>query len=428
MATPTMLVEIGLDLSSVGGPFFTFGASDDVASNPQSLFDNTDYRFGGTLLYDVTSKVQNVSINRGRSRELDRFTTGSANITFTNQDRAFDPFYTSSPYYPDIKPRRVVQISTVIAGSTAVQFTGLVEDWSLDYQVSGESDASAACADGFILFGGQQLAAHTATAQFSGARVSAILDRAEVAWPADARSITTGAQLFQADVVEDGRDVLEYLQVVEASEPGFLFMSKDNKVTFKDRNTAATIGTIIFSDAGGTAIPYTDISVSYGTELLYNRASVGFIGADSQTASNATSINEYGVVALSINGLLIRSGAAGTADAEALANYTVNKYSEPELRFDTMSVQLAALGTADQARVVGIELHDIILVEYKPNNIGTRVSKNVQVLGIRHNIEPYNHKVTFNLGSTDTAAFVLAAGTVVADYPFSIWDSSPFGL
>ena len=428
MSVPGILVEVGLDLSSVGGPFFLFGSSSDAASNPQSIFDNSTYRLGGTLFYDVTEKVQSVTINRGRSRELDRFTTGSANILFTNQDRAFDPFYTSSPYYPDIKPRRSVRVSTIVAGaSSSVQFTGLVEDWTLDYQVSGESDANASCVDGFVLFGGQQLSAHTATPQYSGERVAAILDRPEVAWPATLRNLSTGGQLFQADVIEGGRDVLEYLQVVEASEPGFLYMSKNNSVTFRDRNAAAALGTIVFSDAG-TAIDYTDLTVSYGTELLYNRASVAFIGGDSQVASNPTSISEYGVVALDLNGLLFREGAAGSADAAALANYIVNKYANPELRFDSVSVELAGMGTANQTKVLSVELQDNIIVEYQPNRIGSRISKNMQVLGVSHRIAPKSHKVTFNLGSTDTAAFVFAAGTAVADYPFSVFDSTAFGL
>ena len=248
MATPELLVELGLDLSSVGGPFFLFGASSVVDDNPQSIFDNDVYRLGGTLFYDVTDRVKSVTINRGKSRELDRFTTGSANITFTNQDRAFDPFYESSPFYPDIRPRRNLRVSTIVNGSTAVQFTGLVEDWGIDYDVRGESTAFAACVDGFILFGGQQLDFGTATPQTSGARIEAILDRSEVAWPAGLRDIDTGAQDFGADIIDQGRETLDYLQLVSASEPGELFMSKDNKVTFRDRNTAATVGTILFSD------------------------------------------------------------------------------------------------------------------------------------------------------------------------------------
>jgi hypothetical protein len=421
--TPEIIVEVGLDLSSVGGPFFTFGSSTVVKDNPQSIFDNTTYRFGGTLFYDLTPAVKSVTINRGRSRELDRFTTGSANIVFDNTDRAFDPFYTSSPWYPDIKPRRSVRVSTVVNGSTAVQFTGLVEDWNIDYQINGQSEAFAACVDGFILFGGQQLAAHTATAQTSGERLEAILDRPEVDWPSSLRDIDTGAQTFQADVIEQGRETLEYLQLVETSEPGLLFMSKDNKVTFRDRNTAAAPGTVVFSDSG-TAIPYTNITTTYGTELLYNRAVIGRIGGQPQTAENAESKAEYGVVSLELNGLLINTDA----NASALANYIVNKYAEPELRFDTISVELAGLGTADQAAVLGLELTDIIRLEYQPAGIGPSVTKDVQILGIRHAIRPGQHEIVLNLGSTDTAAFVFAAGTSVADYPYSVFDSSPFGL
>jgi hypothetical protein len=431
-STPDTVVEIGFDLSDVGGPFFTFGSTDVPEDNPQSIFDNETYRFGGTLFYDVTDRVTSVSINRGLSRELDRFVTGGAQIEFTNQDRAFDPFYTASPFYPDIKPRRTVKLSSVVAGSTAVQFTGLVEDWNVDYSVKGDATASASCTDGFILFGGQQLSAHTATSQTTGARIGAVLDRAEVNWPTALRDIDSGAQTLQADVVEQGREVLEYLQLVAASEPGLLFMSKDNDVTFRDRNTAAAIGTIVLSDAG-TAIPYTDVSISFGTELLFNRVTVAPLGIAPQDAESLNSQNEYGVQSLDLSGLLIQSGAAGTADAQALADYLVSKYAEPELRFEALTVQLAGLGTAMQADVLGIELTDIIRVEYQPNGIGDRIVKDVQVIGIRHAVQPDRHAVTFTLASTDTAAFVFGGGTSVADYPFSLFaggsvDGSPFGL
>lgn len=429
MATPELLVEVGLDISSVGGPFFTFGSSTDPKDNPQSIFDNETYRFGGTLFYDITDRVKSVTINRGKSRELDKFTTGSANITFTNQDRAFDPFYTSSPYYPDIRPRRNIRISTIVNGSTAVQFTGLVEDWNIDYNISGQSDAFAACVDGFILFGGQQLNFGTATSQKTGERLEAILDKPEVNWPAGLRDIDTGVQTLQGDVIEQGRETLDYLQLVEASEPGLLFMGKDNSVTFRDRSTAAYPGTVVFSDAG-TAIPYTGVTVSYGTELLFNRAVISILNGAPVTAQNAASQAEYGIASIELNGLLMNNAAASTA----LAEFLVNKYADPELRFDSLEVQLAGLGTADQEAILGLELADIIRVEYEPLGISPSITKDVQIIGIRHDARPDSHVVAFSLQSTDTAAFVFADGTVTSGtavaalYPFSVFDSSPFGL
>ena len=425
MATPDLLVEIGLDVSSVGGPFFAFGYSDDEKDpiNAQSIFDNPTYRFGGTLFYDVTDRVKSVTINRGKSRELDKFTTGSANIVFTNQDRAFDPFYEASPFYPDIRPRRSVRVSSIVNGSTAVQFTGLVEDWNIDYDVSGRSDAFAACVDGFVVFGGQQLNFGTPTSQASGARINAILNRSEVNWPSALRDIDTGAQTLSTIAIDQGTETLDYLQLVEASEPGQLFMSKDNKVTFRDRTRAATIGTVVFSDQG-TAIPYTGISVDYGTELLYNRATVSRLGGAPQTSANTASQAEYGIASLEFNGLLINTDA----NAQALADFIVNKYADPELRFDSLDVQLAGLGTADQAAVLGVELADIIRVEYQPLGLGGTIVKDVQVIGIRHDARPASHSVSFALQSTDTAAMVFAGTADAALWPFSVFDSSPFAL
>lgn len=428
MPIPTVKIEIGFDTTSVGGPFFTFGSSSVKEDNPQSIFDNVDYRFGGQVLYDVTSRAKNFTINRGRSRILDKTQTGSANITFTNQDRAFDPFYESSPYYPDIRPRRDVVLTTIVGSSTAVQFTGLVEDWSLDYRVTGESIASAACVDGFALFGGQQLNLHTATSQTSGNRISAILNRSEVDWPAGLRDIDTGSQTLQADVIEQGRETLDYLQLVETSEQGFLFMSKTNEVTFRDANTAAAIGTVVFSDAG-TAIPYQDITVDYGTELLYNRVTVARSGGTVQTAVDSASQSDYGIVSLDLNGLLSNSDAS----ANAIANFLIGKYSQPELRFATMTVQLAGLGTADQTTVLGVELGDIVRVEYQPNQIGSRIVKDVQVIGLRHAASPDSYEVTFSFQSTETAVFIFGGGSAAASYPFSLFaggtvTGSPFGL
>jgi hypothetical protein len=419
LETPDMLVEVGFNLSAGGGPFFTFGSSSGTAENPTSLFDNPTFGFGGTLFYDLTDRVTSVTINRGLSRELDRFTTGSAQLEFVNQDRTFDPFYTESEYYPDVKPRRPVRISSVISGSTAVQFTGLIEDWSIDFSVKGDATAGAACVDGFILFGGQQLAAHTATSELPGARINSILDRAEVNWPDNLRDIDTGNQILQADVVEQGREVLEYLQLVAASEPGLLFMSKENEVVFRNRNASASAGTIIFSDAG-TAIPFTDVAISYGTELLYNRVTITPLGIEPQTAEATDSQLEYGTQSLDLSGLLIRTGSAGTADSQAIADFLVGKYAEPDLRFESLGVQLAGLSEADQASVMGIELADIVRVEYQPNGIGDRIVKDVQVIGIRHAIQPDRHAVTLTFASTQTQAFIVGGGTVVAEYPFSI--------
>jgi hypothetical protein len=73
---------------------------------------------------DVTDYVRSVSIRRGRSRELDRFSTGTASIVFNNEDRRFDPLYSAGPYFGQILPRLRV---TVVRDEISL-FDGLIEE------------------------------------------------------------------------------------------------------------------------------------------------------------------------------------------------------------------------------------------------------------------------------------------------------------
>lgn len=394
MALPTRKVELGLDLSAQGGPFFKL---DDSV---QGVLDNQTYLLGGSLFYDVTSYVKSLSTSRGRSRELDRFNTGTASITFTNQTRAFDPSYTASPFWPSIQPRREIRITI---GGSAVYY-GLVDDWNLDYQVGGESTAGAVCVDGFAILAKQNLTAFTATAgQTTGQRIGTVLARSEVAWPSTLLNLDAGQQTLQGDVVAQDTNVLTYLQLVEASEPGSFFISAAGSATFEDRNTAAVVGTATFAD-DGSGIPYTGLEVVYGTELLYNRVNVTREGGVVQTANYTPSQDQYSISTLDETGLLMSSDA----DALALANYLLGKYQQPELRFDQLTVELSALTAAQQATILALELTNVVTVKFTPNNVGSQVSQKCQIIGIAHDARPDSHKVTLRLAQTDgKVAFVL---------------------
>lgn len=91
---------------------------------------------------DVSSYVRAIpSIQRGRQHELAQMETGTADVVFANQDRRFDPTYTSSPYYPFLQPYRRLRITgTWDAGAGSVDyplFVGHVERWPIDYDISG---------------------------------------------------------------------------------------------------------------------------------------------------------------------------------------------------------------------------------------------------------------------------------------------------
>lgn len=107
---------------------------------------------------DVTAYVTSIVVNRGRASELDRFSAGSATIGLHNEDRRFDPTYTSSPYSPNVKPRRKIRISILIGITTYQLFTGYVKGWpqAVDWK-TGTSIVSLECYDGFGILAQKRL-------------------------------------------------------------------------------------------------------------------------------------------------------------------------------------------------------------------------------------------------------------------------------
>lgn len=91
---------------------------------------------------DVSTAVRSVQIKRGRSSELDDFTTGNCQIILSNEDRTFDPENTASTYYGKITPGRPIRIqATAPGGSAQTIFQGYVDQW--DQQYTNPSDAVA---------------------------------------------------------------------------------------------------------------------------------------------------------------------------------------------------------------------------------------------------------------------------------------------
>jgi hypothetical protein len=393
MALPTKKVEIGFDLSTSGAPFFTL---DDPTAG---VLDNTEFTLGGTLFYDVTDYVVRVSTNRGRNRELDRYNAGQLEVLFDNTTRVFDPEYTASPFNGQIIPHREIRISS---NGSAV-FYGLIDDWNLNYNPSGDNTASAIASDGFTLLAQQNLSAHTAIPQLPGARIEAVLDRAEVAWPLSSRNIDAGEVTLQADAVSEGTNALSYLQTVEQTESGSLFIAKDGYVTFQDSLTGPSSATTVDLTDDGTGIPFSSVSVVYGSELLYNRVVVTRQNGEPQTVNDTDSQNAYGISSLNLDNLLFDTDA----DSLSLAQYLVGQYSEPEYRFDSMTIQMSELTPTQQNQLLTLELTDQVRIKFTPNGIGDPIIKYAEVTGISHNIGILLHELTFNFSTLDYAAFVL---------------------
>lgn len=384
MSIPTTTVEVGFNLLATGDQTGKLILNDTV----RGKLDQSGYVLAGPTWSDVTTYVRQVSIRRGRSSELDRYPSGQCTITLDNRARAFDPNYTLGAYYPYVKPRKPLRITC----GTAVAFVGQVEDWNFAFEVSGDATATASGQDGFALLSGQELTGFTTTSQKSGTRVAAILDRTEVGWPNAMRDIDTGEQTLQADDVAYGTNVLAYLQTVEATEPGALFMSRDGKVTFRSRTTSPTTFTSVAFNDTGTGVPFTDISVAYGTELLYNLVNVTRAGGSRQTVDNSAS-TEYAVSSLTRDNLLHDSDAS----ALQLAQWWSQIYSAPLVRFKSITLEMSGLTSTQQDLVLALDLYNVISVTFNGTQSWSKIDS------IEHTITPATHRLTFGLSNATSA-------------------------
>jgi hypothetical protein len=394
-----MAVTVELGLSKA------FTLDDPVAG----VIGSTEFTVGGIEFVDVTSKTREIAITRGKNRDLDRFSAGTLSVTFNNTDRAFDPLFTSSPYNGNIVPRRDVRIKA----DGAEQYVGKIDDWNIAYDESGQSIAQLVASDGLTFLAQQVLTAGTATAQTTGARVTAVLDMASVDWPSDKRSIATGASTLGTDTFSG--NALTYLQKVELSEGGLLFIDKQGRVTFKDRLASPTTSSVtVFAD-DGSGIPFAPAQVDFGIEQLFNQVTVTNPSSDTSTANNLLSQTRYGILEKDVDTLL--SDATQVTD---YATFLVARFGEPEYRFAQLSIDMSNLTSGQKTSMFGLDMGSVIQIKFTPNGVSPQIDRFGLVIAIAHDITPDDHIMRIGVGSLQTSLFVIGDaefGTIGTNAP-----------
>ena len=399
MASPAVKFELGLDLGQRDPFAFVL---DDAT---RGVLDGTSFTLGGERLFDISDRLVTCSVNRGKNNALDRIDAGVASITVDNSDRRFDPLYVDGPYFGQLIPRR----SVIISSNELPVFRGFIDDFDIQYEPGKQSVVRIDSSDAFSVLANSGLEEFTPDSQLSGARINAVLDRPEVDWPAEARDIDAGnSTMLDADVAE-GTGTLEYLQLVANSEFGTLFLAKDGKITYRERNAVPNIPDIVFSDeivAGVyTGIQFADVNIVYGSENLYNRITLenADLIPEQAFAEDADSQALYGPRVLNNSGVLIQD----PAQLQFLADFLLARYKEPQYRFETVTVVLDTLTEANQDKVLDLEIGDIVLVRFEPSDIPPAIEQYCRIIGINHDWNPNNKNISFSLERLDFAIFIL---------------------
>jgi hypothetical protein len=397
MSTPTIQVLVGFEQTT------GFATPFQLNNSTYGLL-NTG-RLGGIQMLDVTSMVRNITITRGRNRDTEQFNAGTASVVFYDPTRQLDPLNESSIYYPFVGPRQPIEIYA----SGRPIYTGTITDWDLNYDyVEAGNVVTAQCADNFTILANMTFAAWAPVEQLSGARITASLARPEVAYQGP-RVLDTGNSTLggtpgggsQFDV-DDGVNVLSYLQRISASEGGFLYMDHTNALAFVDRRRNINPASLASFTDDGTGIPYQSLTNQFGDELLYNSVQMQAPGQNVQVASDSTSIARYQASIYSKLDLLNKA----PTEVLDLARAFLAIHKDPVLRFTGVDLQLAALTASDQDTVLELDLVDIVTVQ-KSFSVGTpaSVSEPLIVSGISHTIRPGDHRVKLTFEHLDSRSY-----------------------
>jgi hypothetical protein len=346
------------------------------------------------VIVDVSSQVNRIETNRGRTALSDEFQTGSLTLRITDQNGDFNPQNPASPYYNLLTPMKKVQITATYGSVTYPIFAGFITSYVTTYPDDGEGVAitTIQAVDAFRLAQLAQIStvAGTSAGQLSGARIDDILD--QISWPTSQRDIDPGLTTLQADPGTN-RTALQALFTVANSEYGAIYVSADNNFVFQDRGvTVGSIGATptVFAD-DGSGISYFDATWILNDVLVFNKATITRAGGSPQVALNQASIDKYFLHSYFLDNLLMQSDAVALDYARA---YVASR-QETTIRVDAIVLDLYTPSyNSGIVAALDLDFFDPITVKTTQPG-GSTLEKTLQIFGVRMNITPNSWKTTF---------------------------------
>lgn len=332
---------------------------------------------------DVTCDVRTISMDRGRSKQLDSFSAASASVVFADEsDRynAWNPvgiWSGSGLFRTDLGLRvRIVQ-----GFSTFALFTGTTDDVVDSWPGAGaDAQTEVRCTDAMKLLARARPAITGAVGagELPGVRVGRILDAIAYAGP---RNLEPGTIAMAATTL-DGT-AIDLCDEAREVEWGSLYIDRDGVVRFRARDSIVTDprqATVqwTFDDMDIQGPCYSDLKLIATDEAVYNRASITRAGGATQVATIADSLGWYGPRTYT------RANMPISADTGALtlAQTIVAQHAYNERRVDEITFY-PLLDPALLAIALDVRMLDRVRVIRRT---GVVIDAELQVQAIHHTI------------------------------------------
>ena len=392
MTWPTLTVRIA---TSVPVDAFTLDdATEGRFANPPSI---PGYVLGDTFgkaWSDITDYVRSdagVVINRGASRQQGPyfvFESGQLSLSLDDRTGDFDPLNLSGPYVSagvsQLTPGLPITVSATHAGTEFILFTGYVDAWNKTYPGEGNTDSvvqvRASDPAAYLEKASPNESAPEGEGELIHDRLGRLLDAAS--WPADLRDIDDRGEFTMA-ATTTSTETWSEMQASATSCNGYLFVSVDGTVVYRDRTSFPNTNELTFGE--GLDVPVVDLELANDWDQIYNLVKLNRADGSEQAVRDETSIARFGMRSWKRSDLLVDNDDQVADSAEII----LYQSKDQRLRMDAVSVELDDTYRDDQwSGMLSIELLDRIGSTTMTTD-GRSVSNDGLVRGIDLSVQPY---------------------------------------
>jgi len=231
---------------------------------------------GGTYSNpNEATRATGLTVSRGRDNLIkpggngfEHMQVGEAVVTLDNEDRRFDPWYTSSPLYPNVAPGKFakIQVTDTVSGLTYDVFRGTVDD----IQSIGKNRVRLVMKDGIRWLRDRRINLGWYTFRI-GPAISGVLTNAQ--WPTSHWASLPAGWSLLGDTLSHwwGRNqsAIDAINDLEDAEFGVFFQDAAGQAKFYDRDYDYGAATAITEEE-----ILTDIVIPQPWEVLRNRAKI----------------------------------------------------------------------------------------------------------------------------------------------------------
>tara|TARA_Y100000004_G_scaffold186926_1_gene239080 strand:- start:1259 stop:2521 length:1263 start_codon:yes stop_codon:yes gene_type:complete len=377
---------------------------------------------------DVSQYVRSFSTTRGRSNELADFVSGTLSVSLSNTDNRFNPtqtthYYDSANATTKIQPLKRIRLRAEYDSSTYDIFEGFLNTIPVKFVAGGvDSIVTFTANDAFKIFQSANLDAvgwrlgkggfaelgqttrlsYEDVQELTSDRITRILN--SLGFPTNRRDIQTGVNQVQSQQITD--NVLTALRENELADNGQLFIGKDGKVVFRNRdyrlsNANATTVQATFSNTGSD-LPYQNVSLSFDDNEIVNVYEWTREGGVKQEVSDADSVLKYTPKENTQTTINVND-----ADVLSLIEQKIATTSLPIVRVDNLTINARDDVNLWQ-HVLGRQFGDRIKVVVQNPN-ATTFTDELWIESIKHNVNASNQtwSFTLTLSPAGSSAWVL---------------------